>query len=159
MPATIVVALPSTVESRWKYYTPTNTKNFTGRKDDDKLFETTGNFSKFADFVENEIIKNLEAKYNIKFKTKTIFGHSLDGLGVISFYKIRPEIFDNYICASPSLLWDKFMYIKYYQNEYPSHSVEKRKIFLSSGNPDAQGYKVNVEDLVASLNSQPLKTI
>lgn len=154
MPPTIIVALPSTVESRWKYYTPTNSKNFTGKKEDDKLFESTGHFSKFADFLENDVIKKLETKYSIKFKNKTIFGHSLGGLAVMSFYKIRPNIFDNYICASPSLMWEKFMFNNYYANEFPTNSVENRKIFLSSGNPDANGYKNNVEDLVESLNKK-----
>jgi len=154
MPATIVVAIPSSVESRWKYYTPTNSKNFTGQKDNDELFKSTGNFSKFADFVETDIIKYLEAKYNLKFKNKTIFGHSLGGLAVISFYNIRPGIFDSYICASPSLLWNGFMFNKYYSDQYKPDSIEKRKIFLSTGNPDSNGYKQNVEDLVNSLTSK-----
>ena len=72
----------------------------------------------------------------------------------MSFYKIRPNIFDNYICASPSLMWEKFMFNNYYANEFPTNSVENRKIFLSSGNPDANGYKNNVEDLVESLNKK-----
>ncbi len=151
MPATIVVAIPSSIESRWKYYTPTNSKNFTGRKDNDELFKSTGNFSKFADFVENDVIKLLEAKYNLKFKNKTIFGHSLGGLAVISFYTIKPGIFDSYICASPSLLWNDFMFNKYYRDQYKPNSIDRRKIFLSSGNPDSNGYKQNVEDLVNSF--------
>lgn len=154
MPATIIVAIPSTVESRWKFYTPTNSNNFTGRKDNDELFKTTGNFSKFADFVEHDIIKKLETRYNLKLKGKTIFGHSLGGLAVISFYNIRPDIFDNYICASPSLLWNDFMFNKYYKDKYAYSSIDKRKIFLSAGNPDSNGYKQNVEDLVSSLTSK-----
>ena len=154
MPASIIVALPSTIESRWKYYTPTNCKNFTGKEENDKLFENTGHFSQFADFVEKEVIKKIETKYSIRLKNKTIFGHSLGGLAVMSFYKIRPNIFENYICASPSLMWDKFMFINYYSNEYPANSIENRKIFLTSGNPDLNGYKNNIEDLVESLTKK-----
>lgn len=43
------------------------------------------------------------------------------------------------------------MFNRYYENEYPSHSIENRKLFLSAGNPDSNGYKQNVEDLVRSL--------
>ncbi|MEJ8598619.1 alpha/beta hydrolase [Riemerella anatipestifer] len=154
MPATIVVALPSTIESRWKYYTPTNSKNFTEKREDDKLFQSTGHFSELADFIENELIKYLEKKFKVSFKSKTIFGHSLGGLAVMSFYKIRPNVFDNYICASPSLMWEKFMFNNYYANIFPTNSVESRKIFLSSGNPDLNGYKNNVEDLVESLTTK-----
>ena len=154
MPATIIVALPSTMESRWKYYTPTNSINFSGKKENDKLFESTGHFSNFADFVEKEVIKSLETKYKVNFKNKTIFGHSLGGLAVMSFYKIRPNIFDNYISASPSLLWNNFMFNTFYADEFPSNSIENRKIFLSSGNPDSNGYKNNIEDLVESLKTK-----
>ncbi|WET51423.1 alpha/beta hydrolase-fold protein [Chryseobacterium indologenes] len=154
MPATIVAALPSTIESRWKYYTPTKSKNFSGKKENDKLFESSGNFQHFADFIENEVIRELEAKYKTKFKNKTIFGHSLGGLGVMSFYKFRPQIFENYICASPSLIWDKYMFNSYYENEYPSNSIEKRKIFFSSGNPDSQYYREAVEDLYENMSKK-----
>jgi predicted alpha/beta superfamily hydrolase len=154
MPATVIVALPSTIESRWKNYTPTKSKNFTDKKEDDKLFESTGNFPNFANFIREEVIKKIETKYDIKFKSKTIFGHSMGGLAVMSFYKIYPTIFDYYICASPSLTWNNFMFNYYYSDEYPSNSNEKRKIFLSSANPDMNGYKNNVEDLVESLNKK-----
>ncbi|MHA3047780.1 alpha/beta hydrolase [Riemerella anatipestifer] len=154
MPATVIVALPSTVESRWKYYTPTKTKNFSGDKENDKLFESSGNFQHFADFVENEVIKKLETKYKTKFKNKTIFGHSLGGLGVMSFYKLRPQVFENYICASPSLIWDKFMFNKYYENDYSMHSSDTRKVFFSSANPDMRTYKEAVEDLYENMSKK-----
>ena len=158
MPATVIVALPSTIESRWKYYTPTKSKNFSGKKENDKLFESSGNFQHFAEFVENEVIKLLETKYKLKFKNKTIFGHSLGGLAVISFYKLKPQIFQNYICASPSLLWNKFMFNRYYEEEYPLNSIEKRKIFFSSGNPDSQTYKEAVEDLYENMLKKIVKS-
>jgi len=154
MPATVIVALPSTIESRWKYFTPTNSENFTGKKEDDALFKSTGNFPKFADFVENEVIKKLESDLEIQFKNKTIFGHSLGGLAVMNFYHYKSQIFENYICASPSLLWDDFFYNNYYESIFPTNNKDNRKIFFSSGNPDINGYKFAVEDLYHNMKTK-----
>ena len=154
MPATIIVAIPSTTESRWRDYTPTHSKNFTGNEEYNDLFELTGNFSRFANFVEKEVIRLVEKRYRVTLINKTIFGHSLGGLAVMSFYRLRPAIFNNYICASPSLLWNNFMFNKFYEKDYPKNSINKRKIFFSSGNPDMREYKNAVENLYKSLKAK-----
>lgn len=109
MPATVIIALPSTTESRWKYFTPTNVE-YVGKTNpaDSLIYSTTGNFQKFADIISKEIVPTLETFLEVKFEKKTIFGHSNGGLAVMSFYTFRPEIFDNYIAASPAILWDNY---------------------------------------------------
>ena len=88
---TIVIGLPSTVESRWTFYTPTNMKWSDGYHYDSLLQINSGKFSQFADFIEKELIPKILKFYKTTLKSKTIFGHSLGGLGTMSFYRYRPK--------------------------------------------------------------------
>ena len=130
MPKTIIIGLPSSVESRWKYYTPTNVLPKKGiSQEDSLLYRSSGSFERYADFISKELIPKLSKELNTTFMSKTVFGHSNGGLGAISFYVLRPEIFDNYIAASPSILWDNY----YLQKQI---GIEKRNnpIYVTIGN-------------------------
>lgn len=106
MPATVIIGLPSTGSSRWKYFTPSNARR-PGSKDS-LLYKNSGHFPEFADFLEQEMLPAVERHYGVKFGSKAIFGHSNGGMAVLSFYILRPTIFDRYIAASPALLWDNY---------------------------------------------------
>ncbi|WP_109098338.1 alpha/beta hydrolase [Aquimarina sp. AU58] len=132
MPPTLIVGLPSTVESRWKYYTPSNVPP---RKEinqkDSLLYLNSGKFEKYADFIDKELIQTLSKELKTTFISKTIFGHSNGGLGVMSFYVLRPEIFDNYIAASPAILWDN-----YYLQKQIGDDNKNKPIYMTIGNND-----------------------
>jgi predicted alpha/beta superfamily hydrolase len=71
----IVLGLPSTVESRWTFYTPTNVK-YKNFKAGSLLQVNSGKFNQFADFIEKELIPEVSQFYKTSFISKTIFGHS-----------------------------------------------------------------------------------
>ena len=106
---TVVVSLPSTPRSRWSRYTPTR-DSINIEEGFEELYGVTGKFPEFASFVEQELIPHIQEKQGMEFYQKTIFGHSLGGLGVLSFAVLRPEIFDNYISASPSTMFDDHLF-------------------------------------------------
>ncbi|NME71396.1 alpha/beta hydrolase [Flammeovirga aprica] len=107
MPLTIIVGLPSTVASRYKYYTPTNVEN-SKTKEDSILYSQTGNFHLYEKALKEEVIPSLENYFDVIFNSKTIFGHSNGGLGAMSFYISNENLFDKYIVASPAILWDDY---------------------------------------------------
>jgi len=146
---TVIISLPSTKESRWTYYTPTKdtTKVEKGFED---LYSRTGKFPQFADFLEKELIPSVQNKYNIEFNQKTIFGHSLGGLGVLSFAVLRPEIFENYISASPSTMYDEHFIFKTIEEK---GSLKFNSMFITAGLNDANGYRENVEWLKEYLDN------
>lgn len=145
---TVIISLPSTQKSRWTYYTPTkDTTNV--EKGFEDLYSRTGKFNKFADFVGNELIPSVEKNYNINFKQKTIFGHSLGGLGALSFAVLRPEIFQNYISASPSTMYDQHFIFKTIEEK---ENLEFNSMFITAGLNDANGYRENVEWLKEYLD-------
>ncbi len=145
---TFILSLPSTIESRWTYYTPTKDTIHVEEGYED-LYARTGSFSQFADLLEKELIPNIESKYKITFNKKTIFGHSLGGLGVLSFAVLRPEIFDNYISASPSTLYDQHYIFKTLEKK---GSLSFNSIFITAASNDANGYRENVEWLKGYLD-------
>lgn len=152
---TIVVGLPSSIESRWTFYTPTNVK-YEDFKADSLLQLNSGKFNQFADFIEKELIPEITIFYKTTFISKTIFGHSLGGLGTMSFYRYRPKIFENYIAASPSVNWDGHRISKYYRDSLPNLTKNNNKLFLSIGTPDMFSYAESVKALYKSIK---MKTI
>lgn len=139
-PKLIIVSLPSTMESRWTYYTPTNAKKQSNLTNSDDLYKRTGKFKEYSEFVQEELIPFIEKKLNVKFKSKTIFGHSLGGLGALSFFALKPNVFDNYIIASASSLFDQF-YIINEIDKIKEYSFSK--LYLSVAENDMNGYLQN----------------
>lgn len=92
------------------------------------MYSKTGQFKLYADFIETELINEVSKFLHSKFINKTIFGHSNGGLGVLSFYVLKPQVFDNYIAASPAILWDNF-YIQ--KNIQKKRRINKLYIFIA----------------------------
>ncbi|MFT4094133.1 MAG: alpha/beta hydrolase-fold protein, partial [Niabella sp.] len=77
MPPTVIVGQPSTTESRWKYYTPTNQPyKEKSNPEDSLLYSISGKFELFANFINAEFIPEVSALLKTNFISKTIFGHS-----------------------------------------------------------------------------------
>ncbi|MBB3696572.1 hypothetical protein KMW28_23925 [Flammeovirga yaeyamensis] len=145
MPLTIIVGLPSTGESRYKYYTPTNVKSNKSVQDS-LLYAQTGHFSDYEQALKKELIPALEKLYNVKFNAKTIFGHSNGGIGALSFYTSKEKVFDKFIVASPALLWDD-----YYLQKQIDDQKRTESIYLTLGTNgwdySLESYKVICEKL------------
>ncbi len=80
MPASIVVAIP-------------NNRGTRGRD----LANQRDNFKKY---IKEEVIPFVTKNYRTN-KTKTLFGHSLAGAFTLNYLVTEPQLFDNYIAASP----------------------------------------------------------
>jgi predicted alpha/beta superfamily hydrolase len=152
MPATVILALPSTGESRYKYYTPSNVAYKGKNKQDSLLWKKTGNFKKFAEILNTELIPEISKQLQAKFVSKTIFGHSNGGLGALSFYTLKPNIFDNYIVASPAILWDNFYIQKKITNE-----KKENPLYMTLGTKhwdyEIESYK-EIINLLSKTNSK-----
>jgi predicted alpha/beta superfamily hydrolase len=59
---------------------------------------------KFLEFIENELIPNVEKNFNVK--KRILFGHSFAGGFVINSMIKSPGLFDNYIASSPTPIMD-----------------------------------------------------
>lgn len=67
--------------------------------------EATGGADRFLDFIENELKPALERDLPIDRSRQAIFGHSFGGLFALHALFTRPQAFQTYVAASPSIWW------------------------------------------------------
>ena len=61
---------------------------------------------KFLDFIESELIPEIQSKYRTTSR-KLLIGHSLGGLLAINTYMDKNSPFDAFVSLDPSLWWDE----------------------------------------------------
>ncbi|MEL6867450.1 MAG: alpha/beta hydrolase-fold protein [Bacteroidota bacterium] len=145
---TVVLSIPSTAESRWKYFTPTKATESGNDPGNKALYAYTGQFQTLADYLRNELIPYIEKEYDIQFLQKSVFGHSMGGLAVLSFIVLQPDIFDHYISASPSTMYDDHYIFKTIEEK---GELDFESLFLTAAIDDSNGYRENVNWLAAYL--------
>ncbi|MGX5200614.1 alpha/beta hydrolase [Aliikangiella sp. IMCC44632] len=99
----IVVSIPNT--NRERDLTPSSLKEwkFKGRILD--TFEKTGNANQFANFLEKELIPNIESKYRAS-NQRVLVGESFGGLFAANELLHSTSIFTDYLIIDPTALWD-----------------------------------------------------
>lgn len=144
---TILIGLPSTVESRWKYYTPTQAEPFENSdKETVAFFKSSGEFPKYQEFIEKELIPFVESGSGQTI-LRTIFGHSMGGLGALSFLVGESATFSNYILASPSILWDEYYLLEKLDAALEGGEMKYGfgKIYLTTAEDDLANYQEGVD--------------
>jgi predicted alpha/beta superfamily hydrolase len=63
----------------------------------------TGGNDQFAEFIQTELKPIIERKYKIDRNRQTLLGHSFGGLFALHVLFTRPEMFQTYVAASPSI--------------------------------------------------------
>lgn len=72
----------------------------------------TGGNDRFLEFIQNELKPVIERKYKINRQRQTLFGHSFGGLFTLHVLFNRPESFQTYVAASPSIWWNDHSILK-----------------------------------------------
>lgn len=107
LPALVVVGIayagpPAYRLNRTRDYTPTHVPDGGYGAD---IQRHSGGGPAFADFIERELLPHLRARYRTTGK-RVLVGHSYGGLFGAWALLERPDLFDGYILASPSLWYD-----------------------------------------------------
>jgi predicted alpha/beta superfamily hydrolase len=106
MPEMIVVAIVNT--DRTRDLTPTkDTKPSPGGPP----LPTSGGADKFLQFIETELIPQVEKTYRT-LPYRVFAGHSLGGLLAVHAFATHKDLFNAYIAVSPSLWWDNEVAIR-----------------------------------------------
>lgn len=71
--------------------------------------EGTGGAEDFMDFIGNELMPDIHARFAVNTEDESIFGHSFGGLFVLYTLVNHPEMFDTYLAASPSIWFEEEM--------------------------------------------------
>lgn len=67
-----------------------------------------GGADQFIQFIEKELKPAIHAKIKVNPQQQSLFGHSFGGLFVLHTFFSRPQMFQRYIAASPSLWFDNY---------------------------------------------------
>ena len=97
---------------------------------------TSGAADKFLDFIQTELMPEIEGRYRTA-PYRIFVGHSLGGLLAIHTLSSRPDLFSAYIAVSPSLHWDSGRTLHQAQRFFAEHSELKKTLFFSLANEDA----------------------
>src|SRR3546814_4655171 len=70
---------------------------------DSRIKRPTGGADAFLDFIEHDLKPAVAAAAKVDPGRQAIFGHSLGGQFVLYTMITRPQLFDTYLAASPSM--------------------------------------------------------
>ncbi len=65
-----------------------------------------GGTGELLDFIENQLIPRLDEMVRTNATRRSLFGHSFGGLFTLYALFKRPELFSNWIAASPTIYWE-----------------------------------------------------
>jgi predicted alpha/beta superfamily hydrolase len=139
-------ARPKPDSLRVRDYTPTR---------EDRLPQS-GGADNFLSFMKNELFPFIETNYRGENNNRTIMGCSLGGL--ITLYALfkEPDLFKNYVAASPAFGWDReviYQFEKKFSDQKPG-----TRLFMTMGGVEQGllGYK-KLEQYLAARNYTNLK--
>jgi len=121
IPETIVVGIGN-VDRRRDFTYPTTIEI------DKKDFPTAGASETFIQFIESELQPLIKEQYKTNGK-RSIIGQSLGGLLATEILFKKPDLFDNYIIASPSLWWDDQSLLSWEPTNYKT----KKNVYIAVG--------------------------
>jgi uncharacterized protein len=127
MPPLIVVGIGNT--DRTRDLTPSRVD----APNPDGSVATSGGADKFLDFIQTELMPEIEKRYRTA-PYKIFSGHSLGGLLAIHTLITRPDLFNAYIAVSPSLQWDNGKTLHQAQEFFKSHKQLNKALFVSLAN-------------------------
>lgn len=139
---------------------PSRQRNFiltpvTGLQKTDTM-SSRGGAEKYLSFIEQELIPELEKKYNIN-SFRILAGHSLGGLFALYTMHKSPNLFSAIIAASPSVSYGESVLLRQY---LPAVSAQAkgfpRFLYFTVSDNDLPGYASENEKLKNILSEKPV---
>ena len=115
-------------------------------------FPTSGNADQFLEFVERELIPWVDRSYRTS-GFRVLAGHSAGGHFALHAMRVKPDLFQAVIAASPWLAWDAKKELRVLVPFVSSPEIRVRALFLSHASETAD-MKPDVDALVAALSQR-----
>lgn len=144
IPGLIIVGIPNTSDRTHDLTPPAMGPS---KRD----FPTSGGVSAFADFLVNEVLPLVRAKYRT-LPAAILAGHSFGGLTALEVASKHPGTFAGVIAMSPSLWWNDSTGIVYY-SDLIAQEPKPQRLFVTSGSlePDIDITTKRFEERLDSL--------
>ena len=130
VPELIVVAVPNT--NRTRDLTPTHS-TVGGDGEESPFLEASGGGDAFLDFLRNELIPHVEARYRTK-PYRILVGHSFGGLLALHAFLEAPDVFQGYVAIDPSLWWDDEVLVQRIRERGHVDGDRPRTVYISLAN-------------------------
>lgn len=138
---------PNPDSLRARDYTPTK----------ERRLPQSGGADNFLAALQKEIIPYVESTYRADAANRTLMGCSLGGLFTMYTLFTHPDMFSNYIAASPAFSWDKEVLYQYEKKYYESHPGLPARLYITVG--EVEKGVPGFEKLVAFLNARNYRNI
>jgi uncharacterized protein len=134
MPPLVIVGISNTDRTRDMTPSHSDEKNPDGTVHADP---TSGGADHFVDFIQNELMPEIERRYRVA-PYRIFVGHSFGALLAVHILITRPDMFQAYIAASPSLWWDNQRTLHRAQDFFAAHAELNKRFFFDLGNEGPQ---------------------
>ena len=125
IPQMVVVAIVNVDRNR--DYTPTYAP-----RQNQLEFPTSGKAEKFLKFMSSELFPLIESRYRTQ-PYRVLTGWSLGGLFTVYTYLEHPDLFSAYLAVSPSMWWDKDLFVKRTASMLQKGQVSDKRITVTLG--------------------------
>ncbi|MCG8284398.1 alpha/beta hydrolase [Acinetobacter seifertii] len=118
-----------------------------------------GGADQFIAFLNNELKPEIAQQFPINSQQQSIYGHSFGGLFVLYHFFQKPDAFQRYFAASPSLWFDQgmlFQQLKHWQSQKSNHPLLMTTVGThEQGGPRTQSNnKFNETDFFKALENK-----
>lgn len=144
--AFVVDDMETYLQHRARFLTPTQwvPPEFTGVRG--VIVDETGRAADYLAFLERQVLPLLADRYRIG--ERTLLGHSFSGLFGLRTMLLRPELFDRYLLASPSIWWDGRAILDVEEQVAAERDDLAAAVFLSAGSRETRGMP---EDMLTNV--------
>jgi predicted alpha/beta superfamily hydrolase len=139
--------------NRFRDYTPS---------EDARFGAATGGAAAFSTFLSSELIPRIEADHRASPQGRTLMGHSLGGLAVVTQLLAQrgsSPLFANFGAASPALWWDSGALLQVEQHGAASGIAPRSKLFISTADVESTDVVFYANELVARLRSRASRAL
>ncbi|MEN1967934.1 alpha/beta hydrolase-fold protein [Lentibacillus sp. N15] len=134
--------LPHVTQRRFVDYTlPASSEELSKRKNG-MDWPKNGGIESFLDFIEEEVMPEIDRWIAIDHTRQAIFGHSLGGFCVLYTLCTRSHLFHYYAAGSPSIWWKNHIihtYVQKYLAEASSDHTRHIRLFIGVGSEEPAG--------------------
>lgn len=150
IPPIMLVGIENTVRRR-------DLTSITESEKDKELVPNFGGSTHFRKFIQEELMPQINQKYNTLKKTG-IIGESLAGYFVMESFLTQPESFDFYIAFDPSLWWNDQYLVNNASTILPENFESPKTLwFAGSKAEDISPYVKNLAKTLENKNITSLK--
>jgi predicted alpha/beta superfamily hydrolase len=119
----------------------------------DPPYGEIGGADRFLSFIVEKVTPAAKRRVHIDPRRQTLFGHSLGGLLVLHTLFTRPDTFQTYVAASPSIWWGNRAIVGEMRSLLKADVTHARRLLLTVGSLEQTPQPV--DDQLAAASASP----